>query len=145
MTENNTNDRRPRSLELFAGGGGLALGLHRAGFDHVALVERDDHAATTLKTNAAAWAERGGAALVPWSTGIVHHADVDDVLTGHALADVGDVDLLAGGPPCQPFSFPQAWRVNIAPTSTTATGGPPRSATCASTSPPWSSGRTSSA
>ena len=39
------------ALELCAGAGGQALGLARAGFKHVALVDNDEHACQTLKLN----------------------------------------------------------------------------------------------
>ena len=40
-----------QSIELFAGAGGLALGLEMAGFNHIGLIEFDKFAACTLKTN----------------------------------------------------------------------------------------------
>lgn len=40
-----------KSIELFAGAGGLAIGLEKAGFEHIGLVENNKAAATTLKTN----------------------------------------------------------------------------------------------
>ncbi|MEB3155838.1 MAG: DNA cytosine methyltransferase, partial [Cyanobacteriota bacterium] len=43
---------RPRSIELFAGGGGMALGLHDAGFEPSLLVEFDAKACETLRQNA---------------------------------------------------------------------------------------------
>lgn len=44
-----------RSVELFAGCGGLALGLARAGFAHALVAELDRHAAATLKRNKQEW------------------------------------------------------------------------------------------
>ena len=75
-----------RAIEVCAGAGGLALGTVLAGFDHVALIERDASACATLRLNRSTWP-------------IVQH-DVRDV----DFTRYGEADLLAGGPPCQPFS-----------------------------------------
>ena len=45
------NMYKMKSIELFAGAGGLALGLELAGFNHVGLIEFDKNAAETLKIN----------------------------------------------------------------------------------------------
>lgn len=76
---------RPRSLELFAGAGGLALGLSRAGFETVALVENDRDCVATLRRNRPRW-----------------NVIAEDV----AGVDFGGIkaDLVTGGFPCQPFS-----------------------------------------
>lgn len=84
-----------RSLELFTGAGGLALGTHLAGFSHVGLVEWDRNACETLRTNAAADVLPG---IRDWW---VHQCDVRDL----SFQSFGGVDLVAGGPPCQPFSI----------------------------------------
>jgi DNA (cytosine-5)-methyltransferase 1 len=76
-----------QSLELFSGAGGLALGLEAAGFAHVALVERDGDACATLRLNRPKWN--------------LIESDVRQV----DFAGLGPVDLIAGGPPCQPFSI----------------------------------------
>jgi DNA (cytosine-5)-methyltransferase 1 len=82
-----------RSVELFTGAGGLALGLEKAGFRSALMVEWDDHAHETIQSNSAA-----GGATFGWP---IHHGDVRDVSFG----TLGTVDLVAGGPPCQPFSI----------------------------------------
>lgn len=82
----------PRAVDLFCGAGGLSLGLHRAGFGVVLGVDREP---TAIQTHAAHF---GGASVVrDLSLG----ATVEEILA--SLKDV-EVDLVAGGPPCQPFS-----------------------------------------
>ena len=76
----------PTCIELFAGAGGLALGLKQAGFEHLLLVERDPRIAGTLVRNGFETAQA---------------ADVGAIDFG-VWRD--RVDLLCGGPPCQPFS-----------------------------------------
>lgn len=82
------------SIELCAGAGGQALGLHRAGFQHVALVEWDRDACESLRRN--------GVRLGAWSDSAVHQADLH---TWETTSEPGSVDLLAGGVPCPPFSI----------------------------------------
>lgn len=76
-----------RSIELFSGAGGLALGLEKAGFEHVALVERNKDACRTLRYNRPNWHLIQG--------------DVRQV----SFSELGPVEFVAGGPPCQPFSI----------------------------------------
>lgn len=81
------------SLEICAGAGGQALGLERAGFNHVAVVEIDNWAAETLRMN------RGNDSPHPWN---VLEMDVHD-LDGTQWRN--QIDLFAGGVPCPPFSI----------------------------------------
>ena len=87
--ELNVKPLRPyTSIELFAGGGGLALGMEKAGFHHVMLNEFDHAACQTLKTNRPRWN--------------VIEGDVHDIdFTPYR----GKVDFLSGGFPCQAFSY----------------------------------------
>jgi DNA (cytosine-5)-methyltransferase 1 len=93
---------RLRSVELFAGGGGMALGLHEAGFDHSLLVEFDPKACDTLRHNAQTW-ERLTNISPPWREGTIACEDVRSLNLNSP--EWRSLDLLAGGPPCQPFSL----------------------------------------
>ena len=84
----------PRSLELFTGAGGLAIGTHLAGFRHLALVERDHDACETLRENARRQSLRG---IASWRI-------LEEDTRSLQFATLGDPDLVTGGPPCQPFS-----------------------------------------
>ena len=84
-----------KSIELFAGAGGLAIGLEKAGFDHIGLVEFNKAAAETLKINRPDWN--------------VLCEDVTKVaqrdLTREFKIKRNELDLLSGGAPCQSFSY----------------------------------------
>lgn len=84
-----------KSVELFAGAGGLAMGVGLAGFKPLAVLEWDKWACDTLRENG-----RLGYPLV--SDWTVFEGDV----RAFDWSDLSDqVDLVAGGPPCQPFSM----------------------------------------
>jgi DNA (cytosine-5)-methyltransferase 1 len=84
----------PTSIELFAGAGGLALGCQLAGFHAIATLERNSAACDTLRENKA----RGHKLAADW---LVHEGDVREF---DWAPFEGVIDLVAGGPPCQPFS-----------------------------------------
>jgi DNA (cytosine-5)-methyltransferase 1 len=81
---------QPTSLELFAGAGGMALGVAQAGFRPALIVELEPRAADTLRANAR---ETTASHVVT--------ADVREM----TFRQYRNVDLLAAGPPCQPFSI----------------------------------------
>jgi len=76
-----------KSIELFSGAGGLALGLEAAGFKHLGLVERNIDACETIRVNRPLWN--------------LLQSDIREI----DFSQFGKVDLVAGGPPCQPFSM----------------------------------------
>lgn len=82
------------SVELFSGCGGLALGLARSGFNHKLLVEYNECAVATLRHNR----DRGIEHVRHWN---LLQSDVRDV----SWEGLAGADLVAGGPPCQPFSI----------------------------------------
>ncbi|MEA5442085.1 DNA cytosine methyltransferase [Cyanobium gracile] len=93
------NGNRPLAVDLFCGAGGLSLGLHRAGFEVILGADiRPDSIATHRH-------HFGGCS---------HKGDLSDpeelqriILQ---LNRCGDIALVAGGPPCQPFSRNIRWR-----------------------------------
>ncbi|UNZ18550.1 DNA (cytosine-5-)-methyltransferase [Streptomyces sp. 891-h] len=98
------------SVEVCAGAGGQAIGLHQAGFRHLALLEIDKYACATLKANVG---DDGR-----WAGCQVLEKDLKDFVSDDPLAALGEpgkkvvgrplkkgeLDLLAGGVPCPPFS-----------------------------------------
>lgn len=77
-----------KSIELFAGAGGLAIGLEKAGFHSVLLNEWDKFACATLRKNRPEWN--------------IVEGDVCDINFSEYK---GEIDLLSGGFPCQAFSY----------------------------------------
>ncbi len=77
-----------KSIEICAGAGGQAIGLDEAGFEHIALVEIEPVACETLRTNRPDWNVIQG-----------------DLRKFDAKIYDGQIDLLAGGVPCPPFSI----------------------------------------
>ncbi|ESY95935.1 DNA cytosine methyltransferase [Mesorhizobium sp. LNHC229A00] len=84
-----------KSLELFAGAGGLGIGLHDAGFRPVNVIEWDSYCCDTIRENKA----RGLHAVKNWK---VTQGDVRKV---DFKPYNGKIQLVSGGPPCQPFSL----------------------------------------
>ena len=87
--------KKRKCIELFAGAGGLALGLEQAGFEEIALVEIDRIACETLRINRPKW-------------NVIEEDVVEfskkDLLKEFNLKK-GELDLVSGGYPCQAFSY----------------------------------------
>jgi DNA (cytosine-5)-methyltransferase 1 len=84
--------RRPLAADLFCGAGGLSLGLDEAGFDVVLSVDNDDDALETHRS---------------YHQGMSVNWDLGDENVVERVANIvrtAEITLVAGGPPCQPFS-----------------------------------------
>ncbi len=79
--------RNYNSIELFAGAGGLAIGLEKSGFNAVALNEIDKNACATLRKNRPVWN--------------ILEGDISNI----DFTEYKDIDFLSGGFPCQAFSY----------------------------------------
>jgi DNA (cytosine-5)-methyltransferase 1 len=90
-----TTQRPFTSIELFAGAGGLALGIEKAGFHTLAFIEFDKDAAATLKTNRPEWN------VICDDIANISPLDLTELLG----LEVGELALLSGGAPCQAFSY----------------------------------------
>lgn len=87
---------KPQAIELFAGAGGLGLGVTQAGFTPAQVVEWDRWCCDTLRENR----RRRVSWMTNWPEPI--QSDVRAINFG---MHEGKVDLVTGGPPCQPFSL----------------------------------------
>ncbi|HEV7981008.1 DNA cytosine methyltransferase [Amycolatopsis sp.] len=90
------------AVELFAGAGGLAMAVHRAGFRPLLFNEFAKHACRTLEANGAKPQDAEPRIPEPGDQWPLVAGDVQDLDMGYLH---GEVDILAGGPPCQPFSL----------------------------------------
>ncbi len=85
---------KPRAISLFSGAGGMDIGVGKAGFENVCSIEMDPHCVSTLRRNSTRTAI--------WQVDV---RALDPQRTADALGmTAGNVALLHGGPPCQPFS-----------------------------------------
>lgn len=84
-----------KSVELFSGAGGLALGMSKSGFHHELLVEFNKNAVETLIKNH----DLGQSQIKNWN---IKHDDVNNISFKKYKEKIS---IVAGGPPCQPFSL----------------------------------------
>ncbi len=90
--------RRPRIVSLFTGAGGLDYGFECAGFETAVAIDFDGDSCTTVRRNRE-W---------PVIEGAIENVPTSEIREAGSLA-AGSVDLLLGGPPCQPFSKSGYW------------------------------------
>ena len=89
----------PKVISLFSGAGGLDFGLEAAGFTFGAGVEMDADCVSTLLESRPDW---------PVVAESIFDVPTQELLD-RAGSKKGDIDLVAGGPPCQPFSKAGYW------------------------------------
>lgn len=86
----NENNKKFTAIDLFCGAGGLAYGFKNAGINIIAGIDNNDEALVTFKKN------------IPEAKAISYDlSNIDDSL----IAQLGKVDIMLGGPPCQGFSI----------------------------------------
>lgn len=94
------------SVELFAGAGGLAMGVGLAGFKSHGVVEWDRWACDTISQNQ----RRGHPLVADWP---LYSGDVRQWIDAVDADALQGLDLVAGGPPCQPFSMGGKHQANL--------------------------------
>lgn len=90
---NSTNLQPIKTLSIFSGAGGLDIGFHDVGFDIKAMVEIDSRFTKTLEANK-------GHEKYYGNTPVIETIDIQKYFPDK----IGDIDVIIGGPPCQPFS-----------------------------------------
>lgn len=95
-----------KSIELFAGAGGLAMGVGLAGFKSLGVVEWDRWACDTIRQNQG----KQHPMVADWP---LYEGDVRRWIESADLAALEGLDLVAGGPPCQPFSMGGKHQANL--------------------------------
>lgn len=89
------DDNKLSAIELFAGAGGLALGIENAGFNTIGLIELNKYACDTLRYNRPNWR------VINDNIANISPSDLEKYFN----IGKGELDLLSGGAPCQSFSY----------------------------------------
>lgn len=89
-----------KSLSVFTGAGGMDIGLEQAGFTPICYLDNDSIAQETIRLNRPDWPL--------WEDGDVGAAAARLIPVEFGMKP-GDLDLISGGPPCQPFSTAAQW------------------------------------
>jgi len=108
---NHSDSDRVKAVSLFSGVGGLDIGLHNAGIETVACVEKDENAAESLKINSSRHSDQPEEDLITATERYPWHVIQDDIrnlgvseIVEAADVEKEEIDLVVGGPPCQTFS-----------------------------------------
>lgn len=96
--------RRYTCVDLFCGAGGLSKGFLDAGYDVVLGVDYDDQALKTFREN------HGHAAAMKLN--LYDHSNINTIVSFLEERHITDLDVLAGGPPCQGFSYAGKMDIN---------------------------------
>ena len=94
LSDIKSGKKKYKVLELFSGAGGMALGLHKAGLDPVALVDIYKDANNTVKHNFPEWN------VIEKDINEIAEEGIDSV-----VENKDSIDIVTGGFPCQPFSY----------------------------------------
>jgi DNA (cytosine-5)-methyltransferase 1 len=105
---------KPKFIDLFSGCGGVSLGLSNSGWQGEFAIEKDPHAFLTFENNFLA---KNGNWKFSWESDWLNKGpnDIASILRNNKkeLLDLrGEIDLVAGGPPCQGFSMAGRRRAN---------------------------------
>ena len=107
QNENSANGcKRPKFIDLFSGCGGLSLGLSKAGWQGVFAIDKSPDAFATFKRN---FCRKRAKYKFDWPKWLVCKAmttkQLLDTQQQNLLSLRGEIELIAGGPPCQGFSL----------------------------------------